>query len=71
MIIEVKTMKKTWIALMLACIMLLPACSLPIVLNSNAPSESSTIPSCEHVDQDDNGRCEICAESVIVNIDFM
>ena len=70
MIIEVKTMKKTWIALMLACIMLLPACSLPIVLNPNAPSESSTIPSCEHVDQDDNGRCEICAESVIVNIDF-
>lgn len=52
-------MKKLWPALLLACFLLLPGCRHP------QPEQTP----CEvHTDRDDNGRCDRCSVSVLVDV---
>ena len=65
---------KRYLALILALLFLLTACDVYFVGSTavgetTASGDKPTNPDC-HRDDDDNGICDLCYESVIVLIDF-
>ena len=69
-------MKKTWLCLLLTAVALFGACGVP-PYSSDSQSNSSTQSNhsssqtdAEHVDANDDGKCDECHESVLVKFNF-
>ncbi len=60
---------KKYISFLLALLVLLSACGTPSATETTTASVSAGNPDC-HKDEDDNGICDVCYESVIVAVDF-
>lgn len=70
-------MKKRWITLILGITLLLGGCFSTESGNNSSDSSSNstqnggnTSSNCQHVDEDDNGQCDTCTETVKVTFDF-